>query len=176
MRLSLDGTVVRVRLDRKATSISLLVVIGVREDGQKCCWRSKTWVERPPDQHPDRAAVGRTPEITSRRIPTHQATTPMAWASASLRESAACMLVGRQAVKSAVIWSVMRRRRDRFHTLLRIFNIRSNRLPASETLSKIVPSSSSFETASAARSCSPFPLNRCSICRNRSARNTARAL
>src|SRR5271170_969134 len=31
----LDGTVVRVRLDRKATSISLLVVIGVREDGQK---------------------------------------------------------------------------------------------------------------------------------------------
>jgi putative transposase len=34
-RLSLDGTVVRVRLDRKATSISLLVVIGVREDGQK---------------------------------------------------------------------------------------------------------------------------------------------
>jgi hypothetical protein len=27
--------VVRVRLDRKATSISLLVVIGVRDDGQK---------------------------------------------------------------------------------------------------------------------------------------------
>jgi putative transposase len=35
VRLILDGTVVRVRLDRKATSISLLVVIGVREDGQK---------------------------------------------------------------------------------------------------------------------------------------------
>jgi putative transposase len=35
LRLILDGTVVRVRLDRKATSISLLVVIGVREDGQK---------------------------------------------------------------------------------------------------------------------------------------------
>lgn len=35
MRLILDGTVVRVRLDRKATSISLLVVIGVRADGQK---------------------------------------------------------------------------------------------------------------------------------------------
>jgi transposase-like protein len=30
-----DGTVVRVRLDRKPTSISLLVVIGVRDDGQK---------------------------------------------------------------------------------------------------------------------------------------------
>ena len=35
MRLILDGTVVRVRLDRKATSISLLVVLGVRADGQK---------------------------------------------------------------------------------------------------------------------------------------------
>ena len=35
VRLILDGTVVRVRLDRKATSISPLVVIGVREDGQK---------------------------------------------------------------------------------------------------------------------------------------------
>jgi putative transposase len=35
VRLVLDGTVVRVRLDRKATSISLLVVIGIREDGQK---------------------------------------------------------------------------------------------------------------------------------------------
>jgi transposase-like protein len=35
VRLILDGTVVRVRLDRKATRISLLVVIGVRADGQK---------------------------------------------------------------------------------------------------------------------------------------------
>jgi putative transposase len=35
VRLILDGTVVRVRLDRKATAISLLVVIGVRVDGQK---------------------------------------------------------------------------------------------------------------------------------------------
>jgi transposase-like protein len=35
VRLILDGTAVRVRLDRKATSISLLVVIGVRTDGQK---------------------------------------------------------------------------------------------------------------------------------------------
>jgi putative transposase len=34
-RLILDGTVERVRLDRKATSISLLVIIGVRTDGQK---------------------------------------------------------------------------------------------------------------------------------------------
>jgi putative transposase len=35
VRLILDGTVVRVRLDRKATSISLLVVLGVHADGQK---------------------------------------------------------------------------------------------------------------------------------------------
>jgi putative transposase len=35
VRLILDGTVVRVRLDRKATSVSLLVVLGVRRDGQK---------------------------------------------------------------------------------------------------------------------------------------------
>ena len=35
VRLILDGTVVRVRLDRKATNVSLLVVLGVRRDGQK---------------------------------------------------------------------------------------------------------------------------------------------
>ena len=35
IRLILDGTAVRVRLDRQATSISLLVALGVRQDGQK---------------------------------------------------------------------------------------------------------------------------------------------
>jgi putative transposase len=35
IRLILDGTVVRVRLDKKATSISLLIALGIREDGQK---------------------------------------------------------------------------------------------------------------------------------------------
>src|SRR5512147_1043644 len=35
VRLILDGTVVRARLDKKATSLSLLVVLGVRRDGQK---------------------------------------------------------------------------------------------------------------------------------------------
>lgn len=35
LRLILDGTIVKVRLDRKATAISLLVVLGVRRDGQK---------------------------------------------------------------------------------------------------------------------------------------------
>ena len=42
LRLILDGTVVRVRLDRKATSISLLVVIGVRTDGQKVLLAAKS--------------------------------------------------------------------------------------------------------------------------------------
>src|SRR3954465_2121377 len=35
VRLVLDGTVVRVRLDRKATNVSLLVVLGVRRGGRK---------------------------------------------------------------------------------------------------------------------------------------------
>jgi transposase-like protein len=35
VRLILDGTVVRVRLDKKSTSISLLIALGVRRDGQK---------------------------------------------------------------------------------------------------------------------------------------------
>jgi len=35
VRLILDGTVVRAKVDRKATAISLLVAIGVRRDGQK---------------------------------------------------------------------------------------------------------------------------------------------
>jgi putative transposase len=42
VRLILDGTVVRVRLDRKATTISLLVVLGVRADGQKILLASKS--------------------------------------------------------------------------------------------------------------------------------------
>jgi putative transposase len=35
IRLILDGTAVHVRLDKKSTSISLLVALGVRQDGQK---------------------------------------------------------------------------------------------------------------------------------------------
>ena len=41
VRLILDGTVVRVRLDRKTTNISLLVVLGVRRDGQKVLFAAK---------------------------------------------------------------------------------------------------------------------------------------
>ena len=35
VRLILDGTVVKARIDRKATAISVLAAIGVRRDGQK---------------------------------------------------------------------------------------------------------------------------------------------
>lgn len=35
VRLILDGTVVKVRLDRKVTAISLLIALGIRRDGQK---------------------------------------------------------------------------------------------------------------------------------------------
>ena len=35
VRLILDGTVVKVRLDKKATAISLLIALGIRRDGQK---------------------------------------------------------------------------------------------------------------------------------------------
>lgn len=35
VRVILDGTVVKVRLDRKATTLSILVALGVRADGQK---------------------------------------------------------------------------------------------------------------------------------------------
>ncbi|MDT8856265.1 IS256 family transposase [Paracoccaceae bacterium Fryx2] len=35
VRLILDGTVIRTRLDRKATNISVLAAIGIRRDGQK---------------------------------------------------------------------------------------------------------------------------------------------
>ena len=41
VRFILDGTVVRVRLDRKATAIVLLVVLGVREDSQKVLFAVK---------------------------------------------------------------------------------------------------------------------------------------
>jgi putative transposase len=42
VRLILDGTVVRVRLDKKATSVSVLVALGVRADGQKVLLAIKT--------------------------------------------------------------------------------------------------------------------------------------
>ena len=65
VRLILDGTVVRVRLDRKATNISLLVVLGVRRDGQKVLLAVKTWAARakppggPCSMISSRAACGR---------------------------------------------------------------------------------------------------------------------
>jgi putative transposase len=46
VRLILDGTVVKVRLDGKATSLSILVALGVRRDGQKVLLALATWVAR----------------------------------------------------------------------------------------------------------------------------------
>lgn len=46
VRLILDDTVVKVRLDRKATSISLLVVPGVRRDGHKVLLSVANWAVR----------------------------------------------------------------------------------------------------------------------------------
>jgi transposase-like protein len=48
IRLILDGTAVRVRLDRKATTISLLVVIASARTDRKCCCRSRAWRARAP--------------------------------------------------------------------------------------------------------------------------------
>jgi transposase-like protein len=46
VRLILDGTVgIEVRLDRKATATSLLVVLGVRMV-RRCCSRSRPWAGR----------------------------------------------------------------------------------------------------------------------------------
>lgn len=42
VRLILDGTVVKVRLDRKATTLSILVVMGVRADGHKLVLSMRT--------------------------------------------------------------------------------------------------------------------------------------
>ncbi len=47
VRLILDGTCVKVRLDRKATSISILVAMGVRRDGQKVLLAVRTWAVSP---------------------------------------------------------------------------------------------------------------------------------
>jgi len=74
IRVILDGTVVRVRLDRKATSIVLLVVLGVREDGQKVLlavkkhgWRDQPRLGAPSSTISSRrgAAPARVPELST---------------------------------------------------------------------------------------------------------------
>jgi transposase-like protein len=66
VRLIFEGTVVRVCLDRKATSISLLVVIGVRETARKCFWRSGTWAARR-QRHGVRCSTISSPAICAGR-------------------------------------------------------------------------------------------------------------
>jgi putative transposase len=62
VRLILDGTVIKTRLDRKATNISVLAAIGVRRTGRRCCFPSKTW-----------AAKARRPGVTSSATSTRAA-------------------------------------------------------------------------------------------------------
>jgi putative transposase len=46
IRFILDGTIVRVRLDKKSTSISVLLALGVRRDGQKVLLAVRRQAER----------------------------------------------------------------------------------------------------------------------------------
>ena len=68
VRLVLDGTVVKVRLDRRAAAISLLIALGVRRDGQKvvlairsmggeseAAWRAVLWMTCGPGPWPSRS-------------------------------------------------------------------------------------------------------------------------
>ncbi len=70
VRLILDGTVVRVRLDRKATNISLLVVLGVRRDGQKVLLAA-LWPDVPAQRctvHKHRKLLAHAPEALHEEV------------------------------------------------------------------------------------------------------------
>ena len=111
VRLILDGTVVKVRLDKKATSISLLVVLGVRRDGQKvllavknmggeseAAWRgilddlTKRGLERPElaivDGAPglEKALVSLWPDLPMQRCTVHKLRNLLAHAPKRLAE------------------------------------------------------------------------------------------
>ena len=111
MRLILDGTVVKVRLDKKATPISLLVVLGVRRDGQKvllavknmggeseAAWRgilddlTKRGLERPElaivDGAPglEKALVSLWPDLPMQRCTVHKLRNLLAHAPKRLAE------------------------------------------------------------------------------------------
>ena len=46
MRVILDGTVVKIRLDKRATGISMLVALDVRRDGRRFFLACETWAAR----------------------------------------------------------------------------------------------------------------------------------
>jgi len=86
VRLILDGTVVRVRLDRQATAISLLVVIGVRADGQKVLLAAKSMGGESAEAW--RAVLDdlikrglRQPDFLNRNRLKHVAHAPLSWSS-----------------------------------------------------------------------------------------------
>jgi transposase-like protein len=69
VRLILDGTVIKTRLDRKATNISVLAAIGVRRDGQKVLLSIKSeadqkrrqWRVFPPNGRRKQSCMGHVP-------------------------------------------------------------------------------------------------------------------
>ena len=67
VRLILDGTVVKVRLDRKATAISLLIALGIRRDGQKVVLAIKSMGARARPRAPAARPGPRGPSLRSPR-------------------------------------------------------------------------------------------------------------
>ena len=57
VRLILDGTVVRTRIDKRATNVSVLAAIGVRRDGQKVLLAIETWAAKARQPGPASSAI-----------------------------------------------------------------------------------------------------------------------
>ncbi len=72
VRLILDGTVARVRLDKRATSVSLLVALGVQADGQKVLLAIKTM-----GGESEAARRGLLDDLIRRGLPTPELVTGM---------------------------------------------------------------------------------------------------
>jgi transposase-like protein len=84
VRLILDGTVARVRLDRKATSISLLVALGVRADGQKVLLPELVVVDGAPGL--EKALAALWPDMAVQRCTVHKHRNLLAHAPERLHE------------------------------------------------------------------------------------------
>jgi len=72
VRLILDGTVIRTRLDRKATNISVLAAIGVRRDGQKVLLSIRNMGGESPSSASDRPTGAIRPALPDRPRPWRQ--------------------------------------------------------------------------------------------------------
>ena len=102
-RLILDGTAVRVRLDRKATTISLLVVLGIRKDGRKvllsvrdmggeseAAWRLVLWTTCSPGGCARRSSSS--------------SMVPPAWSARSRLSGPTCRPNGARSTSTATCW------------------------------------------------------------------------